>query len=131
MIEKISDGFLMIVIGILLLIGISRGLQTYDYLRSDKVETQAVIVEDGDGQLLYQFEAVPEGVRGTDLSGASVGENVTVYYQKNKPHMVYQETQAQVRWREALIPIGWALFFMLFLWFIRRGLPGLTKKISR
>ena len=114
---------------ILLFIAISNFFSSLDYLNSEKVETTAVIQEI-DGVKTYSFPAVDYGVVGQDpeiRDLGEVGDRVTIYYQKDKPHVVYRSENPKWIWLNALLPLLSSALLTGFVYFYDLLMPRIFK----
>lgn len=102
--------------GIMLWVSWSNHQSSKEFLQAEKVKTTATIKK-VDGQKAYYFSAIAYGVAGSDPGVRDIGkdgETVTIYYQKDKPHVVYRSPHPKDLWISWVGPLGWSLFFLLF-----------------
>lgn len=126
---KIAKILIIAFAAIFFFIAISNFFSNLEYLNSEKVETTAVIQEI-DGVKTYSFPAVNYGVGGQDpeiKDIGDVGDEVTIYYQKDKPHVVYRSEKPKWIWLDVIGPLLSGTLLIGFAYFCGK-LPRLFPK---
>lgn len=135
---KVATVFLVVVTLLLFYISFSNYRSNQAYLHSERVKTEAVIKEDEQGVKTYNFSGNPYGVtnsanwiRNKDIG--KDGEKVTIYYQKDKPWVVYTEKNPKLIWLNWAGPLfsgfGMIAVMLLSRWIVPKLMRrwGLSK----
>lgn len=134
---KVAKVFLVIIILLMFYISFSNYRSNQEYLHSERIKAEAVIKEE-DGVKTYNFPANSYGVtssanwiRNKDIG--KDGEKVTIYYQKDKPWVVYTEKSPKLIWLNWAGPLfaGFGLIAAMLVprWIVPRLMKrwGLSK----
>lgn len=132
-IEKISSCILFLFAILMLYIGYSNWRSANEYLHSERVKTLAIIHEDENGVKTYNFSANSYGVVGNDPQIKDIGDDgdvVTIWYQKEKPYVVYRAKEPKWIWLDVAKPFFCGVLFLAFIYFTQINLRWTTRLID-
>lgn len=132
-VSRVCTGILLATSFLMFYLAYSSYQANQEFLNSERVKTIAVIKEN-DGVKTYNYSANEYGVVGNDpdiKDIGKVGEKVTIYYQKDKPYVVYRSQNPKNIWQNVWTGIFWGVAFLLIVITLQVLLPWLVKRYKR